>query len=166
MTWRLHSGRTLYSTGSPICLILPSWSCLSCLCFHLIFAVEIFLFIRRRSAPDRLPYWRRLLRANFTSSGSFDTWQFDLGLFVSLIYKLYRPSYVCGPRFSQSKDWSQYFSIIVISCIVFIQYFSLNDLKYVIWPLLMKVYCYEGVLLPAIWNHLLLQYVIEILVYL
>ena len=77
--------------------------------------------------------------------------QFDLGLCVSFTYKLYWPSCVCSPRFSQSKDWFQYFSIIVISCIVFIQYFSFNDLKHVLWPLC--IFIYWDVLLPARWTY-------------
>ena len=84
------------------------------------------------------------------SSGSFDTWQFDLGLCVSLIHQLHWPSFVCSPHFSQNKDWFQYFSVIVISCIVFFQYFSLNDLKHVLWPLC--IFIYEGIWLPARWK--------------
>ena len=61
-----------------------------------------------QETPDRLPCWRRLEKADFCmsfkSSRSLDTWQFDLGLGLSLIYKLYWAFGVCSPRFSQSKD--------------------------------------------------------------
>ena len=77
-----------------------------------------------------------------SSSGRFDTWQFDLGLGlgVSLVYKLCWASCVCSPRFSQSKDLFQYYSMIVISCIVFHQSFYVNDLKHVLWPLCIFIY--------------------------
>ena len=56
--WRLHSGRTLYSTRSPICLTLPYL-------ISLFFAVEIFPLIGGGSVPGRLLCWRKSVRAYY-----------------------------------------------------------------------------------------------------
>ena len=86
--------------------------------------------------------------------------QFDLGLCVSLIYKLYWPSCVCSPRFSQSKAD---FSIFLLSW--FLVLFSFSISLWMTWNmsfgryvfLSIEMYCYrqdENIEIPL--NHLLL----------
>ena len=134
-------------TGSPICLILPSRSCLSCLYFHLIFAVEIFLLIRRRSAPDRLPCWRRFSKSK-------------LLCVIYIFRKLwYLAVYVAHVFYSVRTD----FSIFLLSW--FLVLFSFSISLWMTWNmsfggyvfLSIEMYCYrkdENIEISL--NHLLL----------